>query len=214
MHPIQQKLLKLADTYNIGSMSLREIARIIGAEHPQLIKHHLEQLEKKELIEWDRESESIKKKTIGVVSNVDFTVVPVIGSANCGHANIYAAEFIEGHIKVSTGLIGNRSHVFAIQAVGHSMNKANVCGRSIEDGDYVIVDPFDKNVKTNDYVLSVIDEVANIKKIAIDNINSQITLKSESTFQYPDIYIDVNEASRYLINGKVIQVIKQAKSSS
>ncbi|MFT3980627.1 MAG: S24 family peptidase [Ferruginibacter sp.] len=213
MHSIQQKLLKLADSYSIGNMSFREIARIIGAEHPQLVKHHLEQLEKKDFITWDKENKLIEKKTVGVISNIDFTVVPVLGAANCGQADIYADESITGHIKVSNGLIGNRSHVFAIKASGHSMNKANVCGKNIEDGDYVIVDPSDKNVRTNDYVLSVIDEVANIKKIIVDKIHSQITLKSESTFHYPDIYINASEASRYLINGKIIQVIKQVKVS-
>lgn len=212
MHSIQQKLLKLAETYNIGNMSFREVARIIGAEHPQLVKHHLEQLEKKELIKWDREKKEIQKNVSGIVSNIDFMVVPVLGSANCGLADIYADESIQGHIKVSSGLVGNKSRIFAIQAVGHSMNRANICGKAIEDGDYVLVDPSDKNVRTNDYVLSVIDEVANIKKIVIDNEHSQITLKSESSFQYPDIFISVDEASRYIMNGKIIQVIKQVKA--
>jgi SOS-response transcriptional repressor LexA len=211
MHPIQQKLLRLADTYNIGNMSFRDIARIIGEEHPQTVKHHLEQLEKKELIKWDKENRVVTKKSLGIVSNIDLIVIPVLGSANCGEANVYAEERIEGHIKVSNKLIGNRKRVFAIKAVGHSMNNANIEGRNIEDGDYVIIDPNDKNINSNEYVLSVIDEVANIKKIIIDRQNGQIALISESTFQYPDIFIEENEAAKYLINGKVIQVIKQVK---
>ncbi len=213
MHPIQQKLLKLSETYNIGNMSFRDVARILGEDHPQTVKHHLEQLEKKELIDWDKENKVITKKVIGVVSNIDFTIIPIMGSANCGHANIYADERIEGHLKISSKLLGNRNAVFAIKAIGYSMNNANIGGRNIEDGDYVIIDPSDKNVRSNDYVLSIIDEVANIKKIIIDRNNCQITLISESTFQYPAIYIEESEAPKYLINGKVVQVIKQPKHS-
>jgi SOS-response transcriptional repressor LexA len=211
MHPIQQKLLKLSETYNVGNMSFRDVARIIGEEHPQTVKHHLEQLEKKGLIEWDRDNKVVIKKALGVVNNIDFTIIPVLGLANCGSANVYADERIEGHIKVSNKLLGDRNNVFAIKAVGHSMNNANIHGRNIEDGDYVIIDPNEKNMKSNDYVLSVIDEVANIKKILIDRHNCQIALVSESTFKYPDIYIEESEATKYLINGKVVQVIKQAK---
>jgi SOS-response transcriptional repressor LexA len=211
MHSIQQKLLKLADTYNIGNMSFRDVARILGEDHPQTVKHHLEQLEKKELIEWDKENKVITKKVTGVVSNIDFTTIPIMGSANCGQANVYADEKIEGHLKVSNKLLGNRNSVFAIKAIGYSMNNANIDGRNIEDGDYVIIDSSDKNVRSNDYVLSIIDDVANIKKIIIDRNNCQIALVSESTYQYPNIYIEESEAAKYLISGKVIQVIKHPK---
>lgn len=210
MHTIQQKLLRLADTYNIGNMSLRDVAKIIDVPHPQIVKHHLEQLERRGLIEWDRENKTISKKSAGIYSNSDFNIVPVLGAANCGHADIYADERIEGHIKVSSFLLKNRKSVFAIKAVGASMNQANINGRNIEDGDYVIIDATDKNVTSNDYVLSVIDEIANIKKIIIDHQNSQVCLVSESSNQYPPIYIHESEATKYFVSGKVIQVIKQA----
>ena len=208
MHTIQQKLLRLADTYNIGNMSLRDVAKIIDVPHPQIVKHHLEQLERKELIEWDRENKTIVKKSAGVSSNSDFNIVPVLGAANCGNAEIYADERIEGHIKVSSFLLKNKKTVFAIRAVGASMNQANIDGRNIEDGDYVIIDTADKNIRSNDYVLSVIDETANIKKIIIDQQHRQVCLISESTNQYPPIYIDESEASKHFVSGKVIQVIK------
>jgi SOS-response transcriptional repressor LexA len=213
MHLIQQKLLKLADSYNLGIMALRDIGKILNEEelHPQLVKHHLEQLERKGLIEWDREKKIISRRNTGVNTNTDFIVIPVLGAANCGNANVYADERIEDHIKVSTSLLKNKTRVFAIRAVGYSMNKASINGKNIEEGDYVIVDPNDKNIVNNDYVLSVIDEMANIKKIIIDYQHNQIALFSESTFHYPPIYIDETEASRFIVNGKVIQVIKQPK---
>jgi len=212
MHIIQQKLLRLAETYNLGNMPLRDIGKIIGEEHPQLIKHHLEQLEKKEMIEWDRELKTITRRNIGAISNADLLTVPVLGAANCGPALLYATPTaIDEHIKVSKSLLKGRTKVFAIKAVGSSMNKANIDGKAIDEGDYVIIDPDDRNVNTNDYVLSIIDEMANIKKIMLDKKHNQIALISESNVDYPPIYIDTSEATKYFLNGKVIQVIKQIK---
>lgn len=209
MHPIQQKLLKLADTCNLGKLPLRDIAKIINEGHPQTVKHHLEALEKKGFIEWDRANKTITKCATGVSVNTDFAVIPVLGAANCGLATLYADERIEEHIKISFNLLRNRRNAFAIRAVGYSMNKADINGKSIEEGDLVIIDPEDKNIQSNDYVLSIIDEMANIKKIFIDSEYEQITLISESTRHFPPIYISACEASRYIVSGKVIQVIKR-----
>lgn len=208
MHPIQQKLLKLADTYNLGTLPLRDIAKIINEQHPQTIKHHLEALERKGLIEWDKENKTIKKCSVGAAINADFAVIPVVGAANCGPATIYADENIIDHIKVSFSLLRNRRNVFAVKAVGFSMDRANINGKSIEEGDLVIIDPSDNNISSNDYVLSVIDEVANIKKIIIDYAHEQIKLVSESTHHYPPIYLSADDINRFIVNGKVIQVIK------
>ena len=209
MHPVQQKLLKLVDTYNLGTLPLREIAKIINEDHPQLVKHHLEALEKRGLIEWDRTNKIIKRQAAGVAVNVDFAVIPVLGSASCGIATVYADESIVEHIKVSYSLLRNRKNAFAVRAMGFSMNKANIDGKTIDEGDLVIIDPNDKNIQSNDYVLSIIDEMANIKKIVIDQEHEQITLISESTQHYPHIYISADEVSRYVVSGKVIQVIKR-----
>ena len=212
MHLVQQKLLKLVDTYNVGDMSFRQLAQIIGLDHPQLIKHHLEQLEKKGLIEWDKDKKVVTRKASELKSSLSFTIVPVLGSANCGRADVYADQRIEGHIKVPLTFIGRRDKVYAVKAVGYSMNRANINGKNIEDGDYVIIDPNDRNINSNDYVLSIIDDAANIKKIVIDRINSQVCLFSESSYQYPIIYIEESDLSKYLISGKVVQVIKQIKA--
>lgn len=211
MHIIQQKLLRLVETYNLGNMPFRDIGRLIDEEHPQIIKHHLEQLEKRELIDWNREKKVITKINRGVVSNNDFVIIPILGSANCGDATIFADERIEGHLKVSTKLLKNKSDVFAIKAAGSSMNQANIDGKTIEDGDYVIIDMKDKDINNNDYVLSVIDDVANIKKITFDPDHNQIILSSESTNAYPPIYLHRSELTKYLANGKVIQVIKKSR---
>ena len=110
---------------------------------------------------------------------------------------------------MSLHLLRNRRNTFAIRAVGSSKNKANINGKNIEDGDLVIIGPEDKNVQSSDYVLSVIDGMANIKRILIDLGHEQITLMSESTQHFPPIYISIHEIDRYVLSGKVIQVIKR-----
>jgi SOS-response transcriptional repressor LexA len=89
------------------------------------------------------------------------------------------------------------------------MNKSIVNGNTIEDGDYLIIDSSDTSPSSGDVVLSVIDEMANIKKYVWDEENNQIVLVSESTKDIPPIYI--HEDDSFMINGKVIQVIKKPK---
>ena len=90
---------------------------------------------------------------------------------------------------------------------GNSLNKANINGKNIEDGDFVIIDSQATNPKNGDYIVSIIEEMANIKKYIWDAKNSQIILGSESTQNYNPIY--VHEDDNIIINGKVIDVIKK-----
>jgi repressor LexA len=89
------------------------------------------------------------------------------------------------------------------------MNQSVVNGNNIEDGDYLIIDSSDTSPSSGDVVLSIIDEMANIKKYVWDETNNQIVLVSESTKDIPPIYI--HEDDSFMINGKVIQVIKKPK---
>ena len=89
------------------------------------------------------------------------------------------------------------------------MNKATINGNTIEDGDYLIIDSTDTTPRSGDIILSVIDDMANIKKYIWDEINNQIVLASQSTKDIPPIYI--HEDDSFMINGKVIQVVKKPK---
>lgn len=209
MHPIQEKLLKLLDQKILKDMTLRDIGTLIKEPLPQKIKHHLEQLEKKGFIKYDRRNKTISKIKLGSKIMSPFVSVPVIGSANCGPATIFANENIEGYLKISKNILNKCKNVFAIKAQGLSMNKSNINGMSIEDGDYLIIDSDYRTPRNGDVVLSVIDDMANIKKYVFDEENNQIVLVSQSTKDIPPIYI--HEDDSFMINGKVIQVIKKPK---
>jgi hypothetical protein len=69
--------------------------------------------------------------------------IPILGSANCGPADLLADQNLEGYLRVSLTLVGSHrssSRLFAIRAVGSSMNKTSVDGKAIEEGDYLILD--------------------------------------------------------------------------
>jgi len=209
MHTIQEKILNLVESKNLSGLTLREIGELIGEKFPQKIKHHLDQLKKKGFLVIDTKNKKIAKKihTSSIQSNM--LSVPIVGSASCGPATIFANENIEGYIKISRSLLKKCKNIFAIRAQGLSMNKSIVNGNNIEDGDYLIIDSSDTSPSTGDVVLSIIDEMANIKKYVWDEENNQIVLVSESTKDIPPIYI--HEDDSFMINGKVIQVIKKPK---
>ncbi len=215
IHPIQRAILEIGEQYNLRSLTLRELgAKIevltgLSVDHPQRIKHHVDQLMRKGLLHYEAGSNILKSKSRIQSAAGSLISIPIFGAANCGDAAVIADQSIEGHVRISSSLVNRKDNLFAVRAVGTSMNAANIAGESIEDGDFVIIDPTDKNVQDGDYVLSVIDGMANIKKITLRG--DYIALVSESRNNFPPIYISREDIATdsYLINGKVIRVVKQ-----
>lgn len=219
MHIIQQKLLDLAEKKNIGRMTLREIGALIGETSPQKVKHHLAQLEKKGFITIDKMKQSItttKQQGAAAKSGLRgarLLSIPILGAANAGPAMVFASANIEGYLRVSSSLLEQRRtghRLFALKVDGPSMNMAVINGKRIEDGDYVIIDSEDREAMNDDIVLSVIGGMANIKKYYVDKENNQILLMSDSTHDFPAIHIHENDD--FMINGKVVGVIKTLKA--
>jgi SOS-response transcriptional repressor LexA len=218
MHKIQQKLLALSKKKNLAKMSLREMASDIEMpkESPQKIKHHLEQIVKKGFITIDRDNGEMNRVEAGVNPGLLETTtpvfsIPIIGTANCGPANLYAEENFQGYLRVSNKLVGKSkpTGLYAIKADGQSMNRAEVSGKKIEDGDFVIIDSTKKNPVTNDIVLAIIENRATIKRFIRDKANDQIVLMADSSFNYDPIYL--HESDQFSISGKAISIIKKPK---
>lgn len=215
MHELQQKLLKLMQAKNLAQHTLREVGQMVGETSPQKIKHHLNQLEKRGLIRVDKQAGIIKKTERGSVTSLlkgaHLLAVPILGAANAGPANRIAESNIEGYLRISSTFVGRsaKHKLFALKVDGPSMNRAQVDDKRIENGDYVIIDSEDRNAKEGDIVLSIIDGMANIKRFHWDKKNKQIALISQSTHDFPPIY--VHEDDDFVINGKVLQVIKKPK---
>lgn len=213
---VQAKILELSKTNDLRLMSLREIGRMIGVEHPQVVKYHLMRLVKVDLISW-KPLEDVNHKLSDFIRKthsikVNLVSVPIVGSANAGPATIFAEEANEGCLSLSERLLERTKNIFAVRVVGNSMNMSSTKGGSLDNGDYAIVDYQDQIPKKGDYVLSIINGMANIKKFNLDD-NENVVLLSESEQQnnYPPIYIhkEAFGENGYMINGKVIQVIKK-----
>jgi len=206
MHYIQQKILNFADNLNLKRDGLRQIGRLVGEPHPFKVSYHLKKLEKNGFIKIDKKTGKISRTKNEEPQKGLFWAIPILGAANCGEANIFAEANLEGYIKVSKNIIKAGDGLLAIRASGNSMNKANVNGRNIGNGDYVIVDT-KTQPRPNDYALAIIDNCANIKKLLFDTKNKIISLISESTENHPIIFI--HEDDKFLINGVVKYVIKK-----
>ena len=214
MHPTQQALLSLVQEKNLGNLTLRQIAELISKDtHPQQIKHHLEQLRKKGLIRIDSHKSIIERVKYGSVRSTNLIAIPILGTADCGPATSIPQDAIEGYLQLLESLLKKKGKsVFALRAKGASMNKADIHGNNIEDGDYVLIDGNNTTPSNNSYVLSVIDGMSNIKKFILNKKDNQIVLVSESSRDLPPIYI--REGDDYMVNGIVTQVIKSPKNLS
>ena len=115
MHPIQEKLLSLSKTENLAKLSLREMASRIKLpnESPQRIKHHLLQLQKKGFLTIDRAKGMMSRTSLepdwakGLLKKAArLFSIPIIGTANCGPATLFAEQNFQGFLRVSSKLIG------------------------------------------------------------------------------------------------------------
>lgn len=190
----------------------------MSKESPQKIKHHLLQLEKRGFVRIDRikgimdRASSTPGWAKGILEKAaNLFSIPIVGSANCGPATIFAEQNFHGFLRVSNKLVGRQkpNGLYAVKADGTSMNRADIKGKNIEDGDYVIVDSEDKDVITGNVVLAIIDNKATIKRFIDDRENDQIVLKADSSYDYAPIHL--HHSDDFSISGKVIGVIKNPK---
>lgn len=164
---------------------------------------YLNELEEKGYIERTSEDRGIRLK--GVTSE-SFLDVPVFGMANAGAATMFADQYIEGYLKVSKSIVRNARSVYAIQVSGTSMNKADVNGKTIENGDFILVDSSWKHYDNGDKVLVAIDGLATVKTYrTVDGRNIVLLPESSDTKHKP---IFLTEDDDFVINGKVIDVLK------
>lgn len=211
MNEKQQKILDFVMENDISKLSYREIAKRLKLSSPQIVIHHLNQLRKRGLIYQDKDkNHRVAKLKSSSVDN--FFRIPIVGAANCGPAMELAQESITGFLTISQRILNksNGKDLIAVKAVGNSLNRAKIFGDNVNDGDYLIVDCSKRQPEDGEYVLSVMDGVANFKKFFKDDDSKEIRLVSESTLNIPPIILheDDLETSGYLVNGVVIKVVK------
>ena len=210
---IDIQLLKIAQKADINKMGLRQLGRLINEskpEHPQTIKYHLAKLDEAGLLKDKNKAKKFINLNKGKRGGKLFNL-PILGFANCGPAEMLAEENIVGYLKISSKLLDRKkpNGLFVVRAVGDSLNQAlDVPGGSISNGDYVIIDNEQKSPRSGDYILSIIDGAANLKRYF--KRDKQIELVSESTEDISPIYIHEDEKDEYFVNGVVVRVMKSS----
>ena len=208
-----KKILEYSKNNDIPSIGYREVARQLGIKNPQTIIYYLKKIESDGWLYYDPKTKTKKPAKRHAFAVDNFFNIPVLGSANCGLATELAEQKIQGFVKISQKSlnVSTPDHLMAIKAIGNSLNKANIKGDNIDEGDYVIVDCSKKNPNDGDYVLSIIDGASNFKRFYKDDNKKEIRLVSESTLNIPPIVLhedDLHE-SGYTVNGTILRVIKK-----
>ena len=182
------------------------MGKLIGVSHPQTVKYHLEQVKKKGFVQKDIPIFQDLKSYNEIID------IPILGEANCGIPTLLASDTVSDSLKISKNIIKKKKGVFAIRAIGDSMNKFKLDGKHLESGDFAIIDSTNTSPQNGDCVVSIIDGSACIKKIYTDEDNQRIALVSQSTKFYAPIFIDIEDQYKFTICGKVIQIIKDFKA--
>lgn len=192
--PTVRELRMATEEFGVNLKSTRSIIMCLNAlEEKKLVRRNLE----------------TKKLEILDESVMLFTDVPIYGGANCGVASIFAEQYQQGILKVSKKILGkNIDNIFAIQASGESMNGYQLKEKSIEDGDYVLVDSKYKPSRgdNNVPVLAVIDGLATIKLLRYLGKNRIGLFPQSKNKDFSPIYLTPDD--NLIINGKVIEVLK------
>ncbi|MBM3206670.1 MAG: hypothetical protein FJZ43_03560 [Candidatus Staskawiczbacteria bacterium] len=204
----------MAKKITINAKRPRLIGRILEIENPQNVAHHLSQLEKKGFISIDEKTGKVFVKKYETGPAHGLLKLPIFGTANCGPATLFAEQNLQGFLAVPPENIGRakREGLFVIKAVGDSLNAAKgIIGGPVKSGDYVVIDKDNVSPMNGQYVLSILDNMANIKRFYRDTKNHQIRLESESTIETKPIYIREEDFQDYMVNGVVMGVIKKQK---
>ncbi|PIR55127.1 repressor LexA [Candidatus Peregrinibacteria bacterium CG10_big_fil_rev_8_21_14_0_10_36_19] len=199
------------------SPSLDEIAEHFSEflAYPSSAHYHVKKLQEEGLLEKETnrprsialyDDKTIKSPVL-TQKGMDAVRIPILGAANAGPATLFAEENIQGYLKISRSQLPRTEGVFALRVIGDSMNKAKINGKNIEEGDYVLIDSTNNDADNNDYVLSVIDGCANLKKLK-KNEEEGVVLMSESTnLKHKPIF--VSSYDDFMINGKIFDIIKK-----
>lgn len=185
--------------------SLGELQDILGISSKRGVVNHLIALEKKGYILRTGEPRGIHIVEEDEEIVYDYLIgVAVLGYANAGTPMVAAEEDRLGTIRVDRSLIEKKSDLFSLIVKGDSMDMAEVGGKNISDGSYLIVQK-DAEIENGDIVVAVIENSATVKRIKKGK--DMITLYPESS-NPANQPIFLNSDTDFLINGKVVKVLE------
>jgi SOS-response transcriptional repressor LexA len=165
----------------------------------------IEALEKKDLITRDESKKLFLVENDNYANFENIFSMPMYGLASCGEALAYADGNVDGYLQISKSLFRqeNPARLFAVKALGDSMNK-----EGIGDGDYVVFEKCEAGDYEGKIVVAVINGMATIKRYK-KLPHNMIGLFPQSTNRvHQPIYLD--ESDTILIAGIFRKVLPVA----
>lgn len=182
-------------THKLGYPPTLEQVRVaLGYPRVSSVQRHTDALKKKGYL--------ADSRGISVPTVAKQVKIPLVGNVACGMP-LLAVENIEAYVTYDASKIrGAASDYFFLRAVGDSMDNADINGKNIDNGDYVLV----KKTNVPEFgkrVVALLGEEATIKKLQRNN--GHIVLQPESTnpANKPILVFD-----DLLIQGNVVDVVK------
>jgi len=148
-----QKIRELAHQGN--AITLEELKKSLGytSKNVSSVQRHTDALKEKGYLE------NIRGISLKGFSKPQ---IPLVGTVSCGQP-LLAIENIDAYIPYDvTKFGGSPSDYFFLKATGDSMDKANVNGKSIDDGDFVLVKK-QQTAKPGERIVALIGDEATIK---------------------------------------------------
>ncbi len=183
-------------THKKGSPpKLEELRIALNYTQISSVQRHTDALKEKGYID--------KSRGLSLPQSSEKLQIPLVGNVACGMP-LLATENIEAYIPYNASMIrGGVQDYFFLRAVGDSMNNANIAGKTIDDGDYVLI----KKQSTADFgsrVVALIGEEATIKKLARGEEGYRLEPESTNPANKP-IYLFED----FSIQGVVADVLKK-----
>ncbi len=192
----------------LSELQTELIANGISAKSKRSVVQYLESLEVKNYI--FRNSADRWIRIINQWHSKNLVSIPVFGTTSAWSALAFTEDNINWFIKLSKKLLKSVDNIFALQVSWDSMNKCQINGNFIENGDYVVIDRNTTNILNNDVVLAVIEWCATIKRLKKSNQSEIILMPESMNPVHQPIYI--HESDTLFINGKVISVLKNGNN--
>jgi len=199
LHKTQERLYEVLVNPEHDSLSLRDIASLIGIKSPNTVSHHLKQLEKKGYIFRDKSTGRVK-----ILKNPvkDLIFLNLYGLARCGPAGFFAEDTVKDRIPLPAKTFRLTAESFLVEASGDSMYPV------IEEGDLVLAER-GVTPKNGDMIVVVHNDTAKIKKFFQEK--GRVILQSINP-AYPPI--SAYYQGELTVCGVVTGVVRKFRSSS
>jgi repressor LexA len=173
--------------------TLEELRRVLGVGSTRTVLRYLNALKEEGYIERWSGARGLRMRK-GPASSLETRLVPIVGEAPAGQL-MPAEENILGQVQMP--------NFFLLRVRGDSMNRAKIEGRSIEDGDLVLVRQQER-ADPGRIVVALADGEATIKKL-VKGLG-YIVLQPDSTNpKHRSIIVD----QEFRIQGIVCKVFKK-----